>query len=84
MLQIGDKITVRSSTGLMKKGLNVLINKTGVVTRTLYSQGRLLGAYADIKVMRRVRNYYIPIESIEGPDSINRMRTIGILKTTVL
>ena len=84
MLKIGDKITIRSSKNLTRKGLNVLINKTGTITRILNSQGRLLGVYADVKVMRKIRNYYIPIESIEGPDSINRIRTQSIIQSTIL
>lgn len=84
MLRIGDKITIRSSKNLMRNGLSNLVNKTGVITRILNSQGKLLGVYADVKVMRRMRNYYIPVESIEGPDSINRVRTLSILKSTIL
>lgn len=84
MIKIGDKITVRNSKELARKGLNVLVNKTGMVTKVLKSQGGVIGVYADVKVMRRVRNYYIPIESIEGPDSINRVRSLSILKSTIL
>lgn len=68
----------------MRNGLSNLVNKTGVITRILNSQGKLLGVYADVKVMRKMRNYYIPVESIEGPDSINRVRTLSILKSTIL
>ena len=84
MLKIGDKITIRHSIQLAKKGNSMLVNKSGVVTKVICSNGKLLGAFADIKVMRRVKNYYIPSESIEGPESINRVRTLSILKTTVL
>ena len=84
MIKIGDKITIRNSKELARKELNVLVNKTGVITKILISQGRILGVYADVKVMRRVRNYYIPVESIEGPDSINRVRSLSILKSTIL
>lgn len=84
MLKIGDKITVRHSRQLAKSGNAILVNKSGEVTKVIYSNGRLLGAYADIKIMRRLKNYYIPSESIEGPESINRVRTLSILKTTVL
>ena len=84
MIKIGDKITIRNSKILAQNELNSLVNKTGVVTKILNSQGRLLGVYADVKVMRRVRNYYIPVESIEGPDSINRVRSLSILKSTIL
>lgn len=84
MLKKGDKITIRSSRPLIDKGLGNLVNKTGVITKVLNSQGRLLGVYADVKVVRKIRNYYIPAESIEGPDSINRVRTLSILKSTIL
>ena len=84
MIKIGDKVTIRNSKELSRKGLNVLVNKTGVVTKILKSQGMILGVYADVKVMRRVRNYFVPIDSIEGPDSINRVRSLSILKSTVL
>ena len=84
MIKVGDKITIRNSKELARKELNVLVNKTGVITKILISQGRILGVYADVKVMRRIRNYYIPVESIEGPDSINRVRSLSILKSTVL
>ena len=84
MLKIGDKITIRNSKSLAKKNLNVLVNKTGTITRILNSQGKLLGVYADVKVMRKIRNDYIPVESIEGPDSINRIRTQSIIQATIL
>ena len=67
-LKIGDQITIRYSKKLEQNGNSLLTNRTGVVTRILYTGGNLTGAYVDVKVMRRIRNYYIPICSIEGPD----------------
>lgn len=84
ILKIGDEITIRYSKKLAQNGNNMLTNKTGIVTRILVTGGNMVGAYVDVKVMRRIRNYYIPISSIEGPDEINKIRTLSILKSTVL
>lgn len=83
-LKIGDEITIRYFKKLEQNGNSLLTNRTGIVTRILFTGGNLTGAYVDVKVMRRVRNYYIPISSIEGPDNINRIRTLSILKSTIL
>ncbi len=83
-LKVGDQITIRYSKKLEQNGNSLLTNRTGVVTRILFTGGNLTGAYVDVKVMRRLRNYYIPISSIEGPDTINKMRTLSILKSTIL
>lgn len=83
-LKVGDRVTIRYSKKLEQNGNSLLTNRTGIVTQILFTGGNLTGAYVDVKVMRRVRNYYIPISSIEGPDLINKMRTLSILKSTVL
>lgn len=83
-LKVGDKVTIRYSKKLEQNGNSLLTNRTGIVTRILFTAGNLTGAYVDVKVMRRIRNYYIPISSIEGPDLINKMRTLSILKSTIL
>lgn len=83
-LKVGDQITIRYSKKLEQNGNSLLTNRAGVVTRILFTGGNLTGAYVDVKVMRRIRNYYIPISSIEGPDTINKMRTLSILKSTIL
>lgn len=83
-LKVGDRVTIRYSKKLEQNGNSLLTNRTGIVTRILFTGENLTGAYVDVKVMRRVRNYYIPISSIEGPDLINKMRTLSILKSTVL
>ena len=83
-LKVGDQITIRYFKKLEQNGNSLLTNRTGVVTRILFTGGNLTGAYVDVKVMRRIRNYYIPISSIEGPDTINKMRTLSILKSTIL
>lgn len=83
-LMIGDKITIRYSKQLDKNGNNILTNKTGIVTKLMKIGKNIIGVYADVKVMRRTRNYYVPVCSIEGPDGIDKTRTLSILKSTIL
>lgn len=84
MLKIGDKITIRYSKKLAQNGNNLLVNRVGVVTSILTNAGNIIGVYADVRVMRKLRNYYIPINSIEGVDEINKLRALSILKSTIL
>lgn len=84
MLKIGDKITIRYSKKLAQNGNNLLVNRLGIVTRVLTNAGNIIGVYADVRVMRKLRNYYIPIDSIEGVDEINKLRALSILKSTIL
>lgn len=83
-LKVGDTITIRYSKKLDQNGNNLLVNRTGVVTRILTSNGEVVGVYADVLVMRRARNFYIPVCSIDGSEEINRMRNLSILKSTIL
>lgn len=83
-LKIGDQITIRYSTKLQQNGNGFLANKTGTITRILFSNENIIGAYVDVQVMRRTRNYYIPISSIDGSAFINRIRTLSILKSIKL
>lgn len=83
-LKVGDTITIRYSKKLAQNGNNLLVNRTGVVTRILTSNGDVVGVYADVMVMRRARNFYIPVCSIDGSEEINRMRSLSILKSTIL
>lgn len=84
MLNKGDKITIRSSKWLIEKGLRCLFNKKGIVTKILTVDGKLVGAFVDVKVQKKIKNYYVPSDSIEGIESISRMRTLSLLKDTVL
>lgn len=83
-LKVGDQITIRYSKKLEQNSNSLLTNRTGTITRILFTGGNLTGVYVDVKVMRRIRNFYIPISSVEGPDIINKMRTLSILKSTKL
>lgn len=83
-LMVGDKITIRYSKQLDKSGNNILTNKTGIITKLMKIGKNIVGVYADVKVMRRMRNYYVPVCSIEDPDEIDKTRTLSILKSTIL
>lgn len=84
MLKVGDKITIRYSKKLAQNGHNLLTNRTGTITRVLIAGGNLIGVYADVKAMRRIRNFYIPAASIEGGDEVNKIRVLSLLKSTIL
>lgn len=84
MLKVGDTITVRYSKKLAQNGNSLLVNRTGKVTRVLTSNGEVVGVRADVTVMRKTRNFYIPVSSIDGSDEINRMMSLNILKSTIL
>lgn len=83
-LMVGDKITIRYSKQLDKNGNSFLVNKIGIITKLMRIGKNIIGVYADVNVMRRMRNYYVPICSIEGPDEIDKTRTLSILKSTIL
>lgn len=83
-LNIGDKVTVIYSKELEKAGQTVLVSRSGHVTDIVEDCGVIKGAYIDIMVMRRIRNYFVPINSIDGSEDINKIRTLDILKSTIL
>lgn len=83
-IKVGDIITVRFSKKLEHNGNAHLVNHSGVITRLYKQNGELQGVYADININNRVRNYYIPIRSIDDSESLNKMRVLSILKSTVL
>lgn len=84
MLKIGDKITVRYSKKLAQKYKGFLINRVGEVQKLNYSNGELTGVYVTVMIANKPKKYYIPKDSIECCDEINRLRVLGILKSTIL
>lgn len=84
ILKAGDHITVRYSKKLEQNGNISLVSKTGVVSRVQMQNGDIVGAYVNIAGIKRGKNRYIPISSIDGSANIDRMRIIGILKSTIL
>lgn len=84
MLQPGDPISIRYSDKLVDAGNELLVNKTGTITALKHSYGKIVGVYADVRVFRKLKNYYIPIISVEGPDDISRYKSLKLLKQTIL
>jgi hypothetical protein len=84
MLKSGDEITVRYSQQLVKAGNNTLVNRTGIVSDLVMSDGVVIGVKANVRVVKRNRNYFIPIDSIDGIEDVNKIRTLSILKSTIL
>ena len=84
MIKAGDKITVKYSRHLSQTGCTVLANRVGVVTQVVEHNGQLQGVYADVFVMKRTRNYYIPLDSIDGPECVNRIQSINLLKNIII
>lgn len=84
MLVEGNRIKVRYSRKLAENGDRDLVGRSGIVTKTIMSEGRLVGVFADFRTMRRTKNRFIPVNAIEEHDHINRLRVMGVLKTTVL
>lgn len=83
-LNKGDKVTVIYSKELERAAQTVLVGRLGHVTGIVEDCGVIKGAYIDIMVMRRIRNYFVPINSIDGSEDINKIRTLDILKSTIL
>lgn len=83
-LSVGNKVTIKYSKQLFDNGNDSLVNKTGVITQLLKIGKNVVGVYVDVRVMRRIKNYYIPVCSVEGPCEISKTRTLSILKSTIL
>lgn len=79
MLRPGERIAIKPSKQLENAGCKSLVNKTGVITRVVSN-----GVYADVKILRRVRNYFIPMKSVESSEEVNKARVHSLLKATVL
>lgn len=84
MLRIGDKITIKKSNQLTQSGNGFLVNKKAVITQLALHGGSVGGVYADVKIMRKTRNFYIPLKSVESLEDVNKVRVQCILKSTVL
>ena len=84
MLKVGDTITIRYSKKLAQDGHGFLANKTAVVLSIRAVGDKISGVQAWVNSVRRNKSYYIPISSIEGPDDINRMRALSLLRSTTL
>lgn len=83
MIKVGDQIAIRHSSKLTGKSA-VLANRTGVVTKVIMSDNEFVGVRVDVRIMRIKKNYFVPAASIDDSYDVNRMRTLSLLKSTIL
>lgn len=82
----GDFVKIKYSSKLLQLGLCELVNRFGQVTKIVRDKhDRVAGAFI-IPNTGRLKNdeWYIPVQSIESVETLNRIRNKGILKQTVL
>ena len=84
MLKEGESVVIRSTKDLNTMRLNKLNRKRGVVDKVVYSDGRPIAAYVLFKRHKTVNKVLIPISSLEGVSTVNRIRTLNILKYTII
>lgn len=85
-LQYGEKVKIKYSRALLELGLCELVTRKATVEKpVLNSRGKLRGAFV-IPASGRLKGeeWYIPIQSIECFSSIEQMRTLGIIKKTIM
>jgi len=84
MLKQGDSVVVRSSKALNSLHLGRYNKKRGVVKKVVCSEGKPIAAYVTFKKVKEDVTILIPIKSLEGISTVNHIRTLNILKQTVL
>ncbi len=84
MLKEGESVVIRSTKDLNTMRLDKLNRKRGVVDKVVYSDGRPIAAYVLLKRHKTVNKVLIPISSLEGVSTVNRIRTLNILKYTII
>lgn len=84
MLKKGESVTVRSSKYLSAMRLEKLKKRRGVVDKVICSEGRPIAAYVLFKKHKTVSKVLVPISSLEGVSNVNRIRTLNILRHTIL
>ena len=76
MLKNGDVVVVRCADA--SKALEKYNKRRGVISKIVCSEGRPIAAYVTFKTM------LVPIRFLEGISTIDHIRTLNILKHTVL
>ena len=84
MLKEGEIVIVRGTKDLSTMRLDKLNKRRGTVDKVVYSEGRPIAAYVIFKKHRKVNKVLVPINSLEGVTTVNRIRTLNILKHTVI
>lgn len=84
MLNEGDQIKIRYSRKLAQIGNGNLVNRKAIVKRVVHTGNSISGAIVDVKMSRTLKSKLVPIESIEGAEAVDKMRTLGLLKTSIV
>lgn len=84
MLTKGERVVIRNTKDLSAMRLEKLNRKRGIVDKVVYSEGRPIAAYVLFKRHKTVSKVLMPISSLEGVSTVNRLRTLNILKHTAI
>lgn len=84
MLKEGETVIVRGTKDLSTMRLDKLNRKRGVVDKVVCSDGRPIAAYVIFKKHRSTNRVLVPIGALEGVSTVNRIRTLNILKHTTI
>ena len=83
MLKNGDVVVVKC-VDIRFKALEKYNKRRGVVSKIVCSEGRPIAAYVTFKKLKSTKMVLIPIRFLEGISTIDHIRTLNILKHTVL
>lgn len=85
-MQQGEIVKIKYSKALLQLGLCELVNRKAQVTKVVYNKrNKERGAFLIPQSGRlKGEEWFIPIQSIESDETINRLRNKGILKSTIL
>lgn len=86
MIQQGEIVKIKYSKALLELGLCELVTREAQVTKVLYNRRKKeRGAYLIPQSGRlKGEEWFIPIQSIESIDRINKLRNCLILNSTLL
>ncbi len=84
MLRVGETVVVRGTKDLGAAHLDKFNRKRGIVDKIVCSEGRPIAAYVTFKKNKSVNKVLMPIGSLEGISTVHHVRTLNILRHTML
>lgn len=85
MLRTGDIVKIIYSKQLLFLDLCELVSREAIVSHIVKKDGKVKGAYVIPQSGRlKDEDWFIPIQSIESVDKIDKLRTLVIMKQTTL
>jgi hypothetical protein len=82
MLKDGDEIKIVYSTKLADMQLIPLVGQRAIILKVVRRK-RNSGAYVQItKGKNHGEEWFIPQPSIQTPETLNKLRTLGLIKST--